>query len=55
MVVELAAELVVGRVEERTDTVVVVAALMNAVVAIPAALLFTALEHRIGTPERADW
>jgi hypothetical protein len=35
--------------------VVLAAALLNAIVAIPAALLFTALERRLGVGERADW
>lgn len=36
-------------------TVVLAAALLNAIVAIPAALLFVALERRFGGAERADW
>ena len=36
-------------------TIVLAAALLNAVVAIPAALLFNSVERRLGTAERADW
>ena len=36
-------------------TVVLVAAFMNGLIAIPVATLFAAIEHRFGTVERVDW
>jgi rod shape-determining protein MreD len=36
-------------------TVVLVAAFMNGLIAIPVATLFAAIEHRFGTAERVDW
>ena len=36
-------------------TVVLVAAVMNALIAIPVAALFTAIERRFGPAERSDW
>ena len=36
-------------------TIVLVAAFMNGVIAIPVATIFGAIERRFGTPERVDW
>ena len=36
-------------------TVMLVAAFMNGVIALPVAMLFGAIERRFGAPERVDW
>jgi hypothetical protein len=38
-----------------SPAVVLVAAFMNGLIAIPVATLFNAIEHRFGTVERVDW
>lgn len=38
-----------------SPSVVIIAALLNSVIAIPAVLLFTFIERRFGVAERSDW